>query len=265
VIPFRVLVVDDEPLAREMVVNLLKTDREIESVVECGDPRETTEIIARQRPHIVFLDVEMPEADGIQVARTFDENDPIVVFITAFSHYATQAFDVRAIDYVLKPFSDQRFFEALARAKRCVRERHLGGLVSQIATLSAEMNPDAQVVSKEAAGGRYLERLSFRAGDHSIVLKTAEVIWIEAEDYYVLIHSKRGRHMVRATLSSLEQRLDPRVFLRVHRAAVVNLQEVQEIREDAGLSLVLSDGSHVAVSRSRRERVDSILRPRFRS
>jgi two-component system LytT family response regulator len=264
VIPFRVLVVDDEPLAREMVVNLLKTDREIESVVECGDARQTPEIIARQRPHIVFLDVEMPEADGIQVARTLDENDPIVVFITAFSHYATQAFDVRAVDYVLKPFSDQRFFEALARAKRRVRERHLGGLVSQIATLSAEMNPDSHAVLKEAAGGPYLERLSFRSGDHSIVLKTAEVIWIEAEDYYVLIHSKRGRHMVRATLSSLEQRLDPRAFLRVHRAALVNLQEVQEIREDAGLSLVLSDGSQVAVSRSRRERVDSILRPRFR-
>ena len=264
-IPFRVLVVDDEPLAREMVVNLLKTDREIESVVECGDPRQTPEIIARQRPHIVFLDVEMPEADGIQVARTLDENDPIVVFITAFSHYATQAFDVRAVDYVLKPFSDQRFFEALARAKRRVRERHLGGLVSQIATLSASMNPDAPAGLKEAAAsGPYLERLSFRAGDHSIVLKAAEVIWIEAEDYYVLIHSKRGRHMVRATLSSLEQRLDPRAFLRVHRAALVNLQEVQEIREDAGLSLVLSDGSHVAVSRSRRERVDSVLRPRFR-
>jgi two-component system LytT family response regulator len=259
-----VLVVDDEPLAREMVVNLLKTDREVESVVACGDPRQASEIIARQRPHIVFLDVEMPETDGIQVARTLGESDPIVVFITAFSHYATQAFDVRAVDYVLKPFSDQRFFEALARAKRRVRERHLGGLVSQIATLSAEMNPDAHEALKEAPSGRYLERLSFRAGDHSIVLKTADVIWIEAEDYYVLIHSKRGRHMVRATLSSLEQRLDPRAFLRVHRAALVNLQEVQEIREDGALSLVLSDGSRVAVSRSRRERVDSMLRPRLR-
>ena len=262
-IPFRVLVVDDEPLAREMIVNLLKGDREIERVIECGDPREAPEIIARQRPHIVFLDVQMPEVDGIQVARTLAEDDPIVVFITAFSHYATQAFDVRATDYVLKPFSDQRFFEALARAKRRVRERHLGGLVSQIATLSAELNASDGPTPQGGNARRYPERLSFRAGDHSVVLKTEDVIWIEAEDYYVLIHSKRGRHLVRATLASLEQRLDPRMFLRVHRAAIVNLHEVQETQEDGGLSLVLSDGSHVSVSRSRRHRLDSIIRPPF--
>lgn len=263
-IPFRVLVVDDEPLAREMIVGLLKGDREIESVVECGDPRQAPEIIARQRPHIVFLDVEMPEMDGIQVARTFGEDDPIVVFITAFSHYATQAFDVRATDYVLKPFSDQRFFEALGRAKRRVRERHLGGLVSQIATLSAEIH-SAGDPAPGGSAGPYLERLTFRTGDRSVVLKTAEVVWIEAEDYYVLIHSKRGRHMVRATLASLEQRLDPRVFLRVHRAAIVNLLEVQETRENGGLSLVLSDGSEVQVSRSRRPHVEPLVRPRLGS
>jgi two-component system LytT family response regulator len=263
VTPFRVLVVDDEPLAREMVVNLLKTDREIESVAECGDARGASEIIARQRPHIVFLDVEMPEVNGIQIARTLAEDDPIVVFITAFSHYATQAFDVRATDYVLKPFSDRRFFEALARAKKRVRERHLGGLVSQIATLSAELNANDGAAPETMNRGQYLERLSFRTGDHSIVLKTADVIWIEAEDYYVLIHSKRGRHMVRATLASLEQRLDPRTFLRVHRAAIVNLQEVRETRDDGGLSLVLSDGSHVAVSRSRRHQLDAALKPRL--
>lgn len=259
-IPFRVLVVDDEPLAREMVVNLLKGDREIESVVACGDPREAPEIIARQRPHIVFLDVEMPEVDGMHIARAFGDDDPIVVFITAFSHYATQAFDVHATDYVLKPFSDQRFFEALARAKRRVRERHLGGLASQIATLSAELHGGDGPAPTDGHVGQYLERLSFRAGDRSIVLKTAEVIWIEAEDYYVLIHSKRGRHMVRATLASLEQRLDPRTFLRVHRAAIVNLLEIHETRENGGLTLMLSDGSDVQVSRSRRPHVEALLR-----
>ena len=262
-IPFRVLVVDDEPLAREMVVTLLKGDREIETVVECGDARQATDIIARQRPHIVFLDVEMPEVDGIQLARTLGDDDPIVVFITAFSHYATKAFDVHATDYVLKPFSDQRFFEALSRAKRRVRERHLGGLASQIANVAAELNAgDSQTPTGEDAGP-YLERLSFRAGDRSIVLKTSEVVWIEAEDYYVLIHSKRGRHMVRATLASLEQRLDPRTFLRVHRAAIVNLLEVHETRDDGWLVLVLSDGSDVQVSRSRRSHVEPLLRPRL--
>jgi two-component system LytT family response regulator len=259
----RVLVVDDEPLAREMVANFLRRDQDVERVIECGDAHLVAELMARHEPHIVFLDVEMPERDGIEIAKTFPDDGPVVVFITAFSQYAAQAFDVRATDYVLKPFSDQRLAEAIARAKRRVQERRLGGLAAQMATLAAEMNPDEH--ARPNGETPYLERLSFRAGDRSIVLKTAEVIWIEAEDYYVLIHSKRGRHMVRATLSSLEQRLDPRVFLRVHRAALVNLQEVQEIRDDGGLSLVLSDGSHVAVSRSKRERVDSVLRPRFRA
>ena len=261
---FRVLVVDDEPLAREMVVNLLRSDQEIESVVACGDSREASGIIAEQRPHIVFLDVEMPEIDGMQIARRLGDEDPIVVFVTAFSHYATQAFDVHATDYVLKPFSDQRFFEAVARAKRRVRERHLGGLASQIATLSAEINADG---AGSAPGGttQYADRLAFRTGDRSIVLKTTEVVWIEAEDYYVLIHSKRGRHMVRATLASLEQRLDPRTFLRVHRAAIVNLLEIHETRADGGLALILSDGSEVPVSRSRRAHVETLLPPRFRS
>jgi two-component system LytT family response regulator len=260
----RVLVVDDEPLAREMVANFLRRDPDVERVVECGDAHLVADLMARHEPHIVFLDVEMPELDGIEIAKTFPEDGPIVVFITAFSQYAAQAFDVRATDYVLKPFSDRRLSEAIARAKRRVQERRLGGLAAQMATLAAEMNPDEHARPNGDATP-YLERLSFREGDRSVVLKTAEVIWVEAEDYYVLIHSKRGRHMVRATLSSLEQRLDPRAFLRVHRAALVNLQEVQEIREDGGLSLVLSDGSHVAVSRSRRERVDAILRPRFRA
>lgn len=260
--PFRVLVVDDEPLAREMVVNLLKNDSEIGSVFECGDSRHAPEIIAGSRPHIVFLDVEMPGVDGIALARALGDDDPIVVFITAFSHYATQAFDVRATDYVLKPFSDQRFFEALSRAKRRVRERYLGGLASQIATVSAELNSIDGPVPRPDGAPQFLEQLSFREGDRTVVLQVADVVWIQAEDYYVLIHSKRGRHMVRATLTSLEHRLDPRSFLRVHRAAIVNLLEIQETRENGGLSLRLSDGSDVPVSRSRRPHVEPLLPPR---
>ena len=261
---FRALVVDDEPLAREMVANFLKRDREIERVIECGDAREVAALLSRHQPHIVFLDVEMPGVDGMQIAKSLPEEGPVVVFITAFSHYAAQAFDVRATDYVLKPFSDQRLLDAIARAKRRVQERRLGGLAAEIATLSTEMHGDGQTVVKGETAGPYLERISFRAGDHSVVLKTAEVIWIEAEDYYVLIHSTRGRHMVRATLASLEQRLDPRAFVRVHRAAIVNLQEIRETREDDGLLLVLSDGSQVSVSRSRRAHLVSILTPRLR-
>jgi two-component system, LytTR family, response regulator len=260
---FRVLVADDEPLARRMVVSLLHGDEEIESVVECGDASSARETIARQRPDIVFLDIEMPEASGLDVAGDLGPDGPVVVFVTAFSRYATQAFEVSASDYVLKPFSDQRFADALERAKRRVRERRMGALASQLATLSLEFRATEEELSKHADEG-YLKRLAFKQDDRTIVLKTADVVWIEAEDYYVRIHARRGRHLVRTSLALLETRLDPRNFVRVHRAAIVNADEVREIVDKGALAVVLTDGTEVAVSRSRRSAVESALAPRLR-
>jgi two-component system LytT family response regulator len=252
---FRVVVADDEPLARSMVVSLLQGDDEIELVVECGDASSARETIARERPDIVFLDIEMPEASGLDVAGDLGPDGPVIVFVTAFSRYATQAFEVSASDYVLKPFSDKRFADALERAKRRVRERRLGALANQLATLSLEFRqPPA-----------HLTRLAFKQDDRTIVLKTTDVVWIEAEDYYVRIHAKSGRHLVRASLASLETRLDPRTFLRVHRAAIVNADEVREIVDKGALAVVLTDGTEVAVSRSRRSAVESALAPRLRA
>ena len=261
---FRVLVADDEPLARSMVAALLRQDEEIESVVECGDSKTAHDLIVRQRPDIVFLDIEMPEVTGLDLARDVGEDGPVVVFVTAFSRYAPEAFEVNASDYVLKPFSDQRFAEALHRAKRRVRERRLGQLANQLATLSSELRPDADQPSSKGEEG-FLQRLSFKHDERTIVLKMAEVIWIEAEDYYVRIHSKRGRHLVRTALATLEERLDPRDFLRVHRGAIVNVHEVTEVRDAAGLTLVLADGTETPVSRSRRASVESALVPRIRN
>src|SRR5215510_220439 len=207
---FRVLVADDEPLARRTVVNLLKDDPEIELVLECVDAVSTREGIARLRPDIAFLDIQMPGVTGVHVASDLSAGGPIVVFITAFSHYAPQAFDVNATDYVLKPFSDERFREALDRAKRRVRERRLGELATQVASLSAELRPldpargEDNESSKSADAQGYLQRFAFKDGDRSIVVKAPDIIWIEAEDYYVLVHTKQGRHLVRASLASLE-------------------------------------------------------------
>jgi two-component system, LytTR family, response regulator len=263
---FRTLIADDEPLAREMVATLLRADPDVESVIECADAVSTRESIARLRPDIVFLDIEMPGTSGLQIADDLDARGPIVVFITAFSTYATQAFDVSAVDYVLKPFSDARFAEAVERAKRRVRERRLGELATQVASLSAELHHDENDAGPHptATAPGYLQRLTFKDGDRSVVLKTADVVWIEAEDYYVLIHSKQGRHMVRASLASLEQRLDPHRFRRVHRTAIVNVDEVRTMLDRAGLQLTLSDGSVVAVSRSRRAGIEQLLSPRLR-
>jgi len=257
VIRFRVLVAEDEPHARSMVVDLLGRDAEVEVVADCADGRAAVEAMSRQGVDIAFLDIEMPESSGLQIAGRAAADGPVVVFVTAFSRYAPSAFDVSAVDYVLKPFSDERFFAALERAKQRVRERRLNALAGQIATVSSEMkHGDA------APPSEYLQRLAFKDGDRTIVLNTAEIVWIEAEDYYVLIHSKRGRHMIRATLASLEERLDPRVFVRVHRAAIVNVDEVREARDNERLMLVLSNGSQVPVSRSRRRHVEPLVLPR---
>jgi two-component system LytT family response regulator len=256
---FRVVVVDDEPLARMMVASLLRRDPEVEAVVECGDAISVPDVLARERPHILFLDIEMPGMDGLQVARLIDDGGPVVVFITAFSQYAARAFDVNAVDYVMKPFSDQRLADALDRAKRRVRERRLGELATQ-ASLAADIPgvkdaPPAQ----EAPSSNYAPRLAFKVGDRAVVLKAEEIVWIEAEDYYVLVHSTRGRHLVRVPLASLEERLDPQYFIRAHRGAIVNLREVNELDQRDGASLVMSDGARVPVSRSRRRKVEERL------
>jgi two-component system LytT family response regulator len=258
---FNVLVVDDEPLAREVAMALLRRDPEIASASECGDGLRARQMIEETQPDIVLLDMEMPGLSGLQVADQLQRSGPVVVFITAFSQYAVDAFDLAATDYVLKPFSDERFLEALDRAKRRVRERRLGELAHQMAGMAAELQPGTPA---EAGAPRYLQRLSIKRGDRAVVLRTDEIVWIEAQDYCVTIHSSRGAHLVRASLTSLEGRLAPETFVRTHRMAIVNLQHVRETEEHDGLRLVLSDGSRVGVSRSRRSHVEALLSPRLR-
>jgi two-component system LytT family response regulator len=257
---FNVLVVDDEPLAREVAVSLLRRDPDVATTSECGDGLRARQMIEESRPDIVFLDMEMPGLSGLQLAEQLQRSGPVVVFITAFSQYAVDAFDLAATDYVLKPFSDERFLEALDRAKRRVRERRLGELANQMAGMAAELTPS----TTDAGGPRYLQRLSIKQGDRGVVLRIEEIVWIEAQDYCVTIHSTRGSHLVRASLTSLEGRLHPETFVRTHRMAIVNLQHVRETEERDGLRLVLSDGSHVGVSRSRRSHVEALLSPRLR-
>ena len=252
-ITFCAIVVEDEPLARRMVADLLRRDPEIDSVIECASAADAAKALERDRVDIAFLDIEMPGSSGLELAQSFSPPAPVIVFVTAFGRYATEAFDVLAVDYVLKPFSDERFATATGRAKTRVRERRLAELATQLATVSEELRPTAP-----AERPAYLTRLSFRQDDHTVIVTVDDVIWIEAEDYYVLVHTRRGRHMVRTTLASFEERLDPQRFVRVHRAAIVNVQDVREVHDVGGLLLVLSDGAQVPVSRSRRRQVEPL-------
>lgn len=261
---FRVLAVDDEPLALDVVRDLLERDGEVDLVGACGDGKRAEEMIRRYRPDIVFLDIEMPERGGLDVARSLaSEEVPAVVFVTAYGQHATKAFDVEALDYVVKPFSDDRFYAALHRAKRRVRERRLGELAGKMASLTAEIGGTGD--GKAAVEEGFLTRIPVQSGTRSLILKAREVFWIESCDYYSRLHTGNGSHLVRVSLASFEERLDPRRFLRVHRRAIVNVEEVRSVERTpkGGRELVLIDGTRLAVSRSRQRVVEEALTPRL--
>jgi len=236
-VTFRTLIVDDEPLARESIRVLLEGDRDVEIVGECSGV-DAAALVARTRPHIMFLDVQMPEIDGFDLLGSIGEQTvPAVVFVTAYDAFAIRAFEVQALDYLLKPFDNARFARTLARAK----ER-------------------AAAPPPKNAGG-YRQRFLVRVRERIVVVNAADVDWIEAADYYVSIHCGGHAYLLREPLAELEKSLDPAMFFRVHRSAIVNLGRIREIHPlfHGDSMLVLTDGSQVKLSRSRREEFERVF------
>jgi len=236
-VTFRTLIVDDEPLARESIRVLLEGDRDVEIVGECSGV-DAAALVAKTRPHIMFLDVQMPEIDGFDLlGRIGEQTVPAVVFVTAYDAFAIRAFEVQALDYLLKPFDNARFARTLARAK----ER-------------------AAAPPPKNAGG-FRQRFLVRVRERIVVVNAADVDWIVAADYYVSIHCDGHAYLLREPLAELEKSLDPAAFFRVHRSAIVNLGRIREIhpmfRGDS--MLVLSDGSQVKLSRSRRGEFEQLF------
>lgn len=244
--PLRVLVADDEPLARQVVTQLLRRDPEIGEIQECPDGPSALAALRATPCDIAFIDVEMPEMTGLEVALRAGAGVGAVVFTTAYSQYAVQAFDIEAADYLLKPFSDGRFADALERAKRRSR--------------AAERRRQATGTTV-VDGERYLTRVPVPEGAGSRLLPVREILWIEAQDYYVNLHTAGRTHLVRATLASFERRLDPARFVRVHRSALVNLDKVVRVEGHDGVTLVLADDTRLEASRARRRQVRQALVP----
>ncbi len=271
---FRVLVVDDEPLARETLTYLLEQDPEVDLVGECGDGASALEVIRAQHPDLVFLDIEMPELSGLEVAAALAPPElPTIVFVTAYNQHAVNAFDVEALDYIVKPFSDTRFFAALERAKRRVRERRLGALAEQMASLAVQHGDTTGPITAGVPASSMrntveppnLSRIRVTTGGRTLIVKAQDVDWIESDDCYARLHTQNGSHLVRASLTSFEQRLDPERFLRIHRGAIVNLDRVVEIEHlfKGARTVVLNNGTRLRVSRSRQRQVDEILAPKL--
>ena len=241
-----------------MVRTLLARDRDVDVVGEASAGTDGLELIRKVRPDLAFLDVEMPGMNGVEIVRALDRSQrPAVVFITAFNEFATDAFDVEALDYVVKPFSDRRFFAALERVKARLKEHRLSELMRRAASEAVEASTEVD------DNGDYCLAIPVRSHGRSRLLKVRDLLWIESADYYARLHTPRGSHLVRVSLATLEKRLDPKLFLRVHRGAIVNIREVVAVEHlpKGAQIVVLSDGTRCRVSRSRKSVVDSVLLP----
>lgn len=255
----RTLIVDDEPAARAAIRTLLADDPEVSVVGECTDGRSALQAIQDDAPDLLFLDVQMPEMDGFALLRQLDPTAlPVVVFVTAYDQYALKAFEVHALDYLLKPFDDRRFRESLVRAKQQVRQGKLGALSQQLLALLDGVGWPA------AGGGRdgpYLKRLVIKSGGRVTILAVRDIDWIEAEGDYVKIHAGRAWHLLRETMKQVEVQFDPARFVRIHRSTIVNVERIKELQPyfRGEYVVILHDGATLKLSRGYRPHLEEML------
>jgi two-component system LytT family response regulator len=257
----RTIIIDDEPLARDSMRVLLERDSEIELVAECANGHEALQAIQELAPDLLFLDVQMPEMDGFEMlARVKTECLPVVIFVTAYDQHALRAFEVHALDYLLKSYSDDRFEAALRRAKEQIRQKKVTEISQRLVALLDSQKQEKTPAPPEP--GKYLTRLVVKSGGRVFFLKTAEIDWIEAADYYVYLHVGGKSHLLRETMNALEKQLDPRKFQRLHRSTIVNLDRIKELQPHAhgDYTVILHDGTPLKLSRSYRPKVEAALR-----
>ena len=252
----RAIIVDDEPLGRRGVRQLLCAHDDVEIIAEARNGREAVQLVRSLQPDLLFLDVQMPGIDGFGVLKRLDGHRlPWVIFVTAHDSFAVQAFEVHALDYLVKPLQEERFHTALSRAREKLNSDEAVQLAKRLTLLLANQ-PD-QTIQKEKAA----KRLVIPERQRDIVVETDDIDWIEAYDYYAAIHVRGRRILTRESMDVLEARLSSVGFLRVHRSAIVNLAKVREIHIESDRSIILlADGARVPVSRRRRRVVASAIR-----
>jgi two-component system LytT family response regulator len=260
----RVLIADDEPLARERLADLLRTYAPQASVREVGNGQAALELVTAWAPDLLLLDIQMPGRSGLDVVAALDPAKlPLVVFVTAHDEHAVQAFELAAVDYLLKPFDDARF----AAMWRRVEERRTAGLVVEHARLLGALAGAGEANSRHSAFNdavngadatpRYIDRIMIKQDHRTRVVMLQDVQWMEADGNYVRLHAGKELHVVRETLSSLESRLDPRHFLRVNRSTIVDMRAMKELQPwfSGDLVMILKDGARLRVGRKLRATV----------
>jgi two-component system LytT family response regulator len=248
----RVLIVDDEPLARHGLRELLNVDHAIEVIGECEDGFQAIEMIRSSKPDLVFLDIQMPELDGFGVIKKVGpEKMPMVIFVTAYDEFAIRAFDVHALDYLLKPMDPVRFRIALDRARSAIETKSSLSLNKKLVSLLEDI--------KSETG--FLDRLAVKTSGKITFLKTVDIDWIDADGDYVCVNVRGNKHLMRGKISELETKLDPKHFARIHRSTIVNIERIKEVEPlfYGEYSVLLHTGTKLTLSRSYREKLFALL------
>jgi two-component system, LytTR family, response regulator len=245
----RVLIADDEPVARRRIRRLLKPHTDAVIVGEAGDGQAAIDAVRELAPELLFLDVQMPVKDGFAVVAGLGDRLPAVVFVTAFDEYAIRAFDVHALDYLLKPFTRQRFDAAVERAR------------AHLARRGAVLDPRVVALLQNLPSRPHLTCIPVRTGGRIRIVQTADVDWIRSADNYITIAAGGREYLLRETMEGIERELDPQRFVRVHRSAIVQVDRIVELQPSfhGDFSIVLKDGARLTLSRSYRDRVAQVL------
>ncbi len=248
----RTLIVDDEPLARERIRSLLEREPDVEVIGECHDGEDAVAVIRREKPALMFLDVQIPELDGFGVVKKLGEAEmPVTVFVTAYDQYALQAFEVHAVDYLLKPFDEERFKKALDRARRAIGAENGNGFNARLMAMLEDLKPAPS----------HADRIVVKNAGRLFFLRADEIDWVESSGNYVNLHVGHEAHLLRETMAGIEERLDPTRFIRIHRTAIVKIDQIRELHPlfHGEYEVVLRDGTRLTLSRGYRDRLQSLL------
>jgi two-component system LytT family response regulator len=248
----KVLVADDEPLARERLSGLLSSEADVDVVAQARDGEEAVTMIHDHSPDLVFLDVQMPQMNGFDVIETVGTDKmPLVIFVTAYDQHALKAFQVRALDYLLKPFDRERFGDALQRARKQLEREETGDLGRRLLALVKDLRRDQP----------RSDRLVVKSGGRLFFLRADEIDWVEAAGNYVRLHVGTGSHLLRETMTAIEGRLDPEKFFRIHRSRIVNMERIQELQPwlNGEYAVLLRTGTRLTLSRGYREKLQERL------
>ena len=258
---YTAVIVDDEEPARRRIMELLEKESEIRILELCKSGEEAIDAVRDHQPDILFLDIQMPEIDGFKVLSELQiENIPITIFVTAYDQYAIRAFEVHAVDYLLKPFSDERFSDALERAKKQVEMESLESFHQQ---LESFLNPQTVKLNQQSSDTEpeYIDRVVLDKQEEKFFLDVQKITWIEADGAYVYIHTGDKKYMKRILLGKLEKRLDPRVFIRIHRSAIVHIDSIESLHHHShgDYKVKLLDGTELKLSRNYRDNLQTRL------